>query len=157
MYSYHWSLSPCTILGSSLISDLWNSSLPGALSSVHLVNCVQLFATPWTAACQASLSISNSQILLKLMSIESLIPSNHLILCHPLLLMSSIFPNTQVFYNESVLRITWPKYLSFSFSIVLPMNAQDWSLVDWTGWMSLQSKGHTQESPPTPQFKCIHS
>ena len=75
------------------------------------------FATPWPAACQASLSITNSQSLLKLMSIESVMPSNHLILCHPLLLLHSIFPSIRVFSNESVLPIRWPKYWSFSFSI----------------------------------------
>ena len=73
--------------------------------------------TPWTAACQASLSITNSQSLLKLLSIESVMPSNHLILFHPLLLLLSIFPSIRVFSNESVLRISWPKYWSFSFSI----------------------------------------
>ena len=75
--------------------------------------------TPWTAACQASLSIMNSQSLLQLMSIESVTPSNHLILCHPLLLTCSIFPSTRVFSIESALRIRWPKYWSFSFSINL--------------------------------------
>ena len=74
-------------------------------------------ATPWTAAHQASLSITNFWSLLKLMSIESVMPSNHLILCHPLLLLPSIFPNIRVFSNESVLLIRWPKYWSFSFSI----------------------------------------
>ena len=77
-------------------------------------------ATPWTAACQASLSITNSQILLKLMSIESVMPSNHLILCRPLLFLPSIFPSIGVFSNESALHIRWPKYLSFSFSISPP-------------------------------------
>ena len=85
-------------------------------SSVQLLSCVQLFATPWTAACQASLSITNSQSLLKLMSIE-LVPSNHLILCHLLLLLPSIFPSISIFSNESVLRIRLPKYWSFSHSI----------------------------------------
>ena len=75
------------------------------------------FATPWTAARQASLSITNSQSLLKLISIESVMPSNHLILCHPLLLLPSIFPSIRVFSNESVLHIRWPKYWSFSFNI----------------------------------------
>ena len=81
-----------------------------------MLSCVPLFATPWTVARQASLSITNSQSLLKLMSIESVMPSNHLILCHPLLL-PSIFPTIRVFSNESTLHITWPKYWSFSFSI----------------------------------------
>ena len=78
---------------------------------------VQLFATPWTAAHQASLFITNSQISLKLMSIESVMPSNHLILCCPLLLLPSIFPSIRVFSNESVLPIRWPKIWSFSFNI----------------------------------------
>ena len=79
-------------------------------SSVQLLSCVRLFATPWTAARQASLSITNSRSLLKLMSIESLMPSNHLILCHPLLLFPSVFPSIRVFSNESVFLIRWPKY-----------------------------------------------
>ena len=78
-------------------------------SSVHLLSCVQLFGTPWTAAHQASLSVTNSQGLLKLMSIESVMPSNHLILCHLLLLLPSIFPSIRVFSNESALCIRWPK------------------------------------------------
>ena len=86
-------------------------------SSIQPLSRVQFFVTPWTAACQASLSITNSRSLLKLMSIESVIPSNHLILCHPLLLPPSIIPSIRVFSNESVLRIRWPKYLSFSFNI----------------------------------------
>ena len=89
--------------------------------SVQLLSRVQLFATPWTAACQASLSITNSRSLLKLMSIESVMPSNHLILCRPLLLLPSIFPSIRVFSNESVHCIRWPKYWSFSF-IISPSN-----------------------------------
>ena len=84
--------------------------------SVQLLSRVRLLATPWTTACQASLSITNSQSLPKLLSIESVMPSNHLILCRPLLL-SSIFPSIRVFSNESVLHVRWPKYWSFSFSI----------------------------------------
>ena len=87
------------------------------ISSVQSLSCVQLFATPWTAACQASLSITNSQSPPKLMSIESVMPSNHLILCLPLLPPASIFPSIRVFYNESVLHIRWPTYWSFSFNI----------------------------------------
>ena len=86
-------------------------------SSVQSLSCVQLFATPWTASHQVFLSITNSQSLLKLMSIESVMSSNHLILCHPLLLQPSIFPSIRVFSKESVLHIRWPKYWSFSFSI----------------------------------------
>ena len=86
-------------------------------SSVQSLSCVQLFATPWTAAHQASQSITNSWSLLKLMSSESVMPSNRLILCHPLLLPHSIFPSIRVFSNESALHIRWPQYWSFSFSI----------------------------------------
>ena len=88
-----------------------------SISSVQSLSRVQVFVTPWTAAHLASLSITNSQSLLKLMSIESVTPSNHLILCCPLLLLPSIFPNIRVFSSESALHIRWPKYWSFSFSI----------------------------------------
>ena len=91
------------------------SAFQFANDSVQSLSCVQLFVTPWTAARQASLSITNSRSLLKLMSIKSVMPSNHLILCHPLLL-PSIFPSIRVFSNGSVLCIRWPKYLSFNFS-----------------------------------------
>ena len=86
--------------------------------SVQSLSRIQLFATPWTSAHQASLSITNSLSLPKLMSIELVMPSNHLILCHPLLLLPSIFHSIRVFLNESALRIRWPKYQSFSFSII---------------------------------------
>ena len=89
----------------------------GIFSSVQSLSRVQLSAIPWTAARQASLSITNSHSLLKLMSIESVMPSSHLILCHPLLLLPSIFPSIRVFSNESALHIRWPKYWSFRFSI----------------------------------------
>ena len=85
--------------------------------SVQLLSCVRLFGTPWTAARQASSSIANSQSLLKCMSIELVIPSNHIILCRPLLLLPSIFPSIRVLSNESALRIRWPEYWSFSFNI----------------------------------------
>ena len=85
--------------------------------SVQLLSWVRLFETPWTAACQASFSITNSRSLLNLMSTESMMPSNHLILCRPLLLPPSIFPSIRVFSSESVLHIRWPKYWSFSFTI----------------------------------------
>ena len=85
--------------------------------SVQLLSWVQLFAALWIAACQVSLSTTNPQSLLKHMSIESVMPSNHLVLCHPLLLLPSIFPSIRVFHNESVLLIRWPKYWSFSFSV----------------------------------------
>ena len=92
-------------------------SLHSQFSSVQSLSRIQLFATPWTAACQASLSITNSQSLLKLMSIEFVMPSKHLILCCPLLPPPSIFPSIRVFSNESVLGIRWPKYWGFIFSI----------------------------------------
>ena len=92
--------------------------MPGVqFSSVQSLSCVELFAIPWTAAHQASLSFTISQSLLKLMSIESVMPSSHLILCSPLLLFPSIFPSIRVFSNKSALHIRWPKYWSFSFSI----------------------------------------
>ena len=110
-------------------------------SSVQSLSHVWLFMTPWTTARQALLSITNSQSLLKLMSIELVIWSNHLILCRPFLLLLSIFASIRVFPNESALPITWPKYWSFSFNISPSMNTQDWSPLGWTGWISLQSKG----------------
>ena len=93
--------------------------------SVQSLSHVRLFATPWTAARQASLSITNSRSLLKLKSIESVMPSNLLILCRPLLHLPSICPSIRIFSNESALRIRWPKYWSLSFNISLPMNTQD--------------------------------
>ena len=105
-------------------------------SSVQFFSRVQLFVTPWTAVPQASLSITNSQSLLKLTSIKSVMASNHLILCRPLLFLPSIFPSIRVFPSESVLCIRWPKYWSFSFSI---SPSSEYSGL--TGLISLQSKG----------------
>ena len=111
-------------------------------SSVQFsLSVVSNFATPWIAAHEASLSITNSRSLLKLMSIESVMPSSHLILCCPLLLLPPIPPSIRVFSSESTLHMRWPKYCSFSFGISPPMNTQDWSPSEWTGWISLQSKG----------------
>ena len=110
-------------------------------SSVQSLRCVQLFATPWTTACQASVYITNSRSLPKLMSIESVMPSNHLILCHPLFLPSSIFPSIRVFFNESTLPMSWPKYWSFSLSISPSNEHQGQICFGWIGWISLQSKG----------------
>ena len=107
---------------------------------VQLLSCIRLFATPWTAAHQASLSITNSQSLPKSMSIESVMPSNHLILCHPLLLLPSIFPSIRVFSNESALRIRWPKYWSFSFNIS-PFNEHPGLVsfrMDWLDLLAVQ-------------------
>ena len=108
--------------------------------SVQSLSSVRLFVTPWSAAHQASLSITNSWNLPKMMSIESLMPSNHLTLCHHLLIPPSIFPSIRMFSNEPVLCISWPKYLSFSFSTVLQMNIQNWFPLGWIGWISLLSK-----------------
>ena len=101
--------------------------------TAQLLSCIQLFATPWTAARQASLSITNSWSLLKLISTESVMPCNHLILCRPLLLPPSIFPSIRVFSNESVLHLRWPKYWSFSFNISLSN--------EYSGLISFWSKG----------------
>ena len=108
-------------------------------SSVQSLNHVRIFVTQWTTTHQTSLSVTNFQNLLKLKSIELVMPSNHFILCHPLLLPPSIFPG--ILTKESVLRITWPKYWSFSFSIS-PSDSYSGNIsLQWTGWISLQSKG----------------
>ena len=109
---------------------------PQIISLVRLLSHVQLFVTPWTPAQQASLSITNSQSLLKLLSIVSMMPSNHLILCHPLLLLPSIFPSIRVFSSESVLCVMWPKYCSFSFSIS-PSNEYSRLISFRMGWLDL--------------------
>ena len=112
------------------------------VSSVQLFSRVQLFVTPWTAAHQASMSITNSQSLLKFTCIESVMPSNQLILCHPLLLPPSIFPSIRVFSNESALRIRWPKYWSFSFSFSISPSNEYSGLVsfriDWFDRLAVQ-------------------
>ena len=108
--------------------------------AVQSLSCVRLFVTPWTAACQASLAFTVSWSLLKLTSIELVMPSNHLILSCPHLL-PSIFPSIKVFSNESALRIRWPKYWSFSLKAVHPMNIQGWFPLGLTGLIFLQSKG----------------
>ena len=114
-------------------------------SSAQLLSRVQLFVTTWTEAHQASLSITNSRSLLKLMSIESVMPCNHLILCHPLLLPPSIFPSIKVFSKELALCIRLPKYWSFSFSISPSKDIQDWFLLGLTGLISLLSKGLSRD------------
>ena len=112
-----------SLIPTRILED-WEESCPFCISkayqqfnSVQSLSCIRLFATPWITACQASLSITNSQSSLKLMSIESVMPSSHLILCHPLLLLPPIPPSIRVFSNESTLRMRWPKYWSFTFSI----------------------------------------
>ena len=120
-------------------------------SSVQSLSHVWLFATPWTAGRQASLSITNSWNLLKLMSIKLVMPSNHVILCHPLLLVPSIFPSIRVFSNDSVLCIRWPKYWSFSFNI--SPSKEHPGLIFRMDWLDLLAVQGTQESSPTPQLE----
>ena len=133
-----------------------NQSPDSHFSSV--AQSFRLFVTPWTAARQASLSITNSWSLLKFMFIESVMPSNHLILCHPLLVSPSIFPNIRVFSNESALCIRWPKYWSFSFNIS-PSNEHSGLISFRMDWLDLlaTSPRDSQESSPTPQFKSVNS
>ena len=119
-------------------------------TSAQSLSCVRLFGlqharTPWTAACQASLSITSSWSLLKLMFIESVMPSNYLMLCHPLLLLPSIFPSIRVFSSESVLRIRWPKYWSFSCSIS-PSNEYSGLISFRMDWLDLQAVQGTLKS-----------
>ena len=133
---YHLRIDFFTML--TLSNRLQDFSLK--FSSFQSVSCVWLFATPWTAACQASLSITNSQSLLKLMSIESVMPSNHLILCCPLLLLPWIFCSIRVFPSESALRMRWPNYWSFSFSIS-PSNEHPGLIcfrMDWLDLLAVQ-------------------
>ena len=140
----------------SVSSVKWRQFPPYRVA-VQSLSCSQLFATPQTAARQASLSFTICRSLLKLMCIESLMPSNRLILCRPLLLPPSIFPSIRVFSNESVLHIRWPKHWSFSFSIS-PSSEYSRLIsfrIDWLDLLAAQ--GTPQESSPTPQFKSINS
>ena len=116
---------------------------------VHLLSCVWLFVTPWIAAHQASLSITNSCSLLKLMSIESVMPSIHLILCHPLFFLPSVFLSIRVFSNESALHIRWPKYWNFSFSIS-PSNEYSGLISFRINWFWSCCPRDSRESSPTP-------
>ena len=133
---------------------------PRHISSVQSLSHVRFSATPWTEAHQASLSITKSRRPPKPMSIESVMPSNHLILCRPLLLLPSIPPSIRVFSNEGALCIRWPKYWSFSFNISPSNEHQDWSPLAWTGWIFLHSKGLSRVFSNTTvqkhQFFSIH-
>ena len=133
-----------TVIG-PLSSNISFCVLQLSLHSVQSLNHVQLFATPWIAAHQASLSITNSRSSLKLTSIESVMPSSHLILCHTLLLLLPIPPSIRVFSNESTLQSTGVSALAS----LLPKNTQGWSPLEWTGWISLQSKGLSRVSSNT--------
>ena len=135
----------------SKCKEIWLSS-----QSVQSLSRVRLFVTPWKAARQVSLSITNSQSPPKPMSIELVMPSNHLILCHPLLLLSSIFPSIRVFSNESALNIRWPKSWSFSFNIS-PSHEHPGLISFRMDRLDLLAFQGTQESSPTPQFKSINS
>ena len=120
---------------------VWRQDLGAAIfqfSPVQLLSCVQFFAPPWTAPSQASLSITNPQSLFKLMSIELVMPFNHLILCQTLLFLPSIFPRISVFSSELVLRIRWPKYWSFSFNISLFNEHPGLILLDWLDLLAVQ-------------------
>ena len=140
-------------LGLSKDALHWDSMFVPQFNSVQLLSHVWLFATPWTAACQASLSITNSQSLIKLMPIESMMSSNHLILCHLLFLLPSIFPSIRVFSNESALCIRWPKYWSFSFNI--SSSSEHPGLISFRmNWLDLLA---VQESSLAPQFGNINS
>ena len=123
------------------LHNLWEFVLKKWLSdlvvAMQLLSCVQLFETPWTAACQASLSFTISRNLLKLISIESVMPSSHLILCHLLVLLPSVFPSIRVFSSESALHIRWPKYWSFSISPCSEYSGLIPFRIDWTGLISL--------------------
>ena len=122
------------------LMNLTEHCLPETISSVQSLSHVQLCATPWTAARQASLSITNSQSLIKVMSVELVMPSNHLILCRPLLLLPSIFPSIRVFSNEPALHIRWPKYWSFRFNIS-PSNEYSELIsfrMDWLDLLAVQ-------------------
>ena len=151
-----WLLKPDVQVSQGLLITFPNAENM-SFSSLQLLSCVRFFATLWTAAWQASLSITNSQSLLKLLFIKSVMPSNHLILCCPLFIMPSIFPSIRVFLNESVLHIRWPKYWSFSFSIS-PSS-------EYSGLISfrmdcldlLAVQGTLQEASPTPHFKSMNS
>ena len=169
-FFYGWVISS-VYLFTHLLMDIQIASTPWLLwimlqwrfSSVQLLSRVRLIATPWTAARQASLSITNSKSLLKLMSIESVMPANHLILCYLLLLPPSIFPSIRVFYNESVLHIRWPKYWSFSFSISIFNEYSGLISFRIIGWISLQSKGlsrvlqpHSSKASMQWRYGCIY-
>ena len=140
-----WWARPCSVNLESNFLLIGGAVFPPCyftqFSSVQSLSPVQLFPTPWTVARQASLSLTNSWSLFKLISIESVMPSNHLILCHPLLLLPSIFPSIRVFSNESVLTSGGHNIGVAASASVLPMNIQDWFPLGWTGWISLQSKG----------------
>ena len=138
-----------------MLPNSWGVFLASQFSSVQSLSRLRLLVTPWTAARQASLSITNSRSPPKPMSIKSVMPSNHLILCCPLLLLPSKFPSIRVFSNQSVLCIRWSKYWSFSFNIN-PSSEHPGLISFRMDWLDLLISD-SQESSPTPQFKSINS
>ena len=146
-----WTFKLCFVIYSN------SPSVYSLATSVQLLSCVRLFETPWIAACQASLSITNSRSPLKPMSIESVMPSNHLILCRPLLLLPSIFPSIRVLSSESVLHIRLPEYWSFSFSISPSSEYLGLDFLwNWLVWSPCCLRD-SQKSSPAPQFESISS
>ena len=145
--AFYWCLDHCFTLKMQMLKDQHQSSGKFSFSSVQSLSRVRLFATPWTAAYQASLSITNSRSLLKLMSIESVMPSNHLFLCRPLLLLPSIFASIRVFSNESALHIRWQKCRSFSFNIS-PSNEYPGLISFRMDWLDLLAVQGTLKSLP---------
>ena len=138
-----------------MLPNSWGVFLASQFSSVQSLSRLRLLVTPWTAARQASLSITNSRSPPKPMSIKSVMPSNHLILCCPLLLLPSKFPSIRVFSNESALHIRWPKYWSFSFNIN-PSSEHPGLISFRMDWLDLLISD-SQETSPTPQFQSINS
>ena len=155
IFIYYCGQDPLEEMGGAIIVNkrVWNAI---QFNSVQSLSRVRLFATPWIAARQASLSITNSQSSLKLTSIKLVMPSSHLILCCPLFPLPSIPPSIRVFSNESTLRMRWPKYWSLSFSI--SPSSEDPGLISCRmDWLDLLAAQGTLESSPTPQFKSISS
>ena len=134
-------------------SVLEQKSVSRTISSVQLLSCVWIFATLGTTACQSSLSITNSRNTLKLTSIESVMPSNHLILCHPLLLLSSIFPSIRVFSNESTVRIRWPKCWNFNFSISL---SNEYTYICIPSLWGLPPPSYPSRSPQSTELNSMY-
>ena len=149
----HIYLFPAVLKCDCFLQSCWPLSVQ--LSSVQSLSCVRLFATPWIAARQASLSITNSRSSLRLTPIESMMLSSHLILCHPLLLLPPIPPSIRVFSNESSLHMRWPKYWSFSFPIIPSKEIP--GLIFRMDWLDLLAVQGTLKSSPTPQFKSVKS
>ena len=154
-WNWSWKIyNICDLLIASIIFNVFTHSALFDFSSVQSLSHVWVFETPWTAAHQASLSITNSRSSPKFMCIELVIPSSHLILCRPLLLLPPILHSFRIFSNESTLRMRWESIRVSASASVLPINIQDWSPLRWTGWISLQSKGFSNTTVQKHQFFC---